>query len=126
MAPKRGSPTLRRAIGKRVRQIREEANQTQETLAWAAGISKASISRIEQGENLPSVPVIFALAAELGVTASDLVGFDLRQARLRLLDAARRGDGSAAQEVLKSLNLEADRAADPATERPAGKKHDRG
>jgi hypothetical protein len=70
--------------------------------------------------------VIFALAAELGVTASDLVGFDLRQARLRLLDAARRGDGSAAQEVLKSLNLEADRAADPATERPAGKKHDRG
>ena len=113
MAPKRGSPTLRRAIGKRVRQLREDAKQTQETLAWAAGISKASMSRIEQGENLPSVPVLFALARELGVTASDLIGFDLRHPRLRLLDAARRGDASVAQEVFEGLGLGASLEHEP-------------
>jgi hypothetical protein len=39
---------------------------------------------------LPSIPVVFALARELGVEAMDLVGFDLRQPRAQLLDAARR------------------------------------
>ena len=78
---------------------------TQEALAWASNIPKLHLSRIEGGESLPSIPVVFALARELGVEAMDLVGFDRRQPRARLLDAARRNDRAQVREALNRLGL---------------------
>jgi transcriptional regulator with XRE-family HTH domain len=78
---------------------------TQEALAWASNIPKPHLSRIEGGESLPSIPVVFALAKELGVEAMDLVAFDLRQPRVQLLDAARRNDRAQVREALRLLGL---------------------
>ncbi len=105
MAPRRGSASLRRALGVRIRKVREEAGRTQESVAWAIDVSNALLSRIESGENLPSVPVLFALAKELGVAVVDLVAFDMRDPRARLLDAIRRGDNETFAAVTKSLGF---------------------
>lgn len=78
---------------------------TQEALAWACEIPKAHLSRIENGERLPSLPVIFALAKELRVEAMDLLALDARKPRVQFLDAVRRRDRSRIREALKRLGL---------------------
>lgn len=80
---------LARAIGARVRMLREERGVTQESVAWACDLSKPYLSLVESGKRLPTLPVITAIASELGVHAVDIVGFDLRNPRLRNLDASR-------------------------------------
>jgi transcriptional regulator with XRE-family HTH domain len=105
VASRAGSPSLTRRLGARINALREEAGLTQESVAWACGIPKAHLSRIEHGERLPSIPVLFALAKQIGVEPVDLVGFDLRKPRAALLEAARRGDGEAARLALKRLGL---------------------
>ena len=100
-----GPPLLLRKIGARIRALREETGLTQEAVAWACDIPKAHLSRIERGERLPSLPVVFALAKELGVEAVDVIGFNTRLTRVRLLDAARRGDQRSVRDALKRLGL---------------------
>ena len=78
---------------------------TQEALAWATEIPKPHLSRIEHGDRLPSLPVIFALAKELHVEPVDLVGFQTRKPRTGLLDAVRREDRGAVRAALKRLGL---------------------
>lgn len=78
---------------------------TQETLAWACEIPKAHLSRIERGDRLPSLPVIFALAKELRVEAMDLMALDARKPKVQLLDAIRHHDRGKVREVLKRLGL---------------------
>ncbi len=105
MPSRAGQPSLLRKIGARIRALREETRKTQETVAWACDIPKAHLSRIERGERLLSLPVVFLLARELGVDAADLIGFNTRSPRVRLLDAARRGDREGVREALKRLGL---------------------
>jgi len=94
---------LRRRLGARIRALREEAGLTQESVAWACEIPKGHLSRIESGDRLPSLPVVFTLAKELGVEAVDIVGFETRKPRTGLLDAARRHDRKALREAVKRL-----------------------
>ena len=105
MASRAGSPSLARRLGARIHALREEAGVTQEAVAWGSGIPKAHLSRIESGERLPSIPVLFALAKELGVEAIDLLGFETRKPRVGLLDEIRRGDGDAVRSTLKRLGF---------------------
>ena len=105
MASRLGSPSLTRKLGARIRGLREEAGVTQESIAWACDIPKAHLSRIESGERLPSIPVLFAIAKQLRVEAMDLVAFDLRKPRMALLDAARCGDADRVGAALKRLAL---------------------
>jgi transcriptional regulator with XRE-family HTH domain len=104
VAPRAGKPSLARKLGARVRALREEVGLTQEAVAWACEIPKAHLSRIESGQRLPSVPVLFALAKELRVDAMDIVGFDLRRPGPALLDAARRGDRTGVLAALSRLS----------------------
>lgn len=105
MAPKRGNPAFRRKIGARIRQLRAESGRTQESVAWACGIAKAMLSRIESGENLPSVPTLVLIAKELGVHPASILAFDMRDARVRLLEAARKKDARAALAALDQLGV---------------------
>ena len=50
------------------------------------------MSQIEAGKRLPSVPVLGRIAKLLGVQMADIIGFDLTEPRLALLDAVRRDD----------------------------------
>src|SRR4051812_3568431 len=87
-----GTASLARRLGARIRALRKEADITQERLAWDCDLDKGYLSQVEAGKRVPSVPVLFALAARIGVEAADLVAFPVARPRLRLLEAARRKD----------------------------------
>jgi transcriptional regulator with XRE-family HTH domain len=72
--------------------LRAEAAITQERLAWDSDLDKGYVSQVEAGLRVPSLPALATLAKTLGVTIADVVGFDVRSVRLRMLDAMRRGD----------------------------------
>jgi len=91
--PRRPGPaTLARRLGARIRELRAQSRLTQEKLAWACDLDKGFLSQVESGKRMPSVPVLFVLARELGVEVADIVALDKKNPRLRLLDAARRLD----------------------------------
>lgn len=56
----------REALGNRIRQAREEAGLTQEALAARAGIGRATLVRIEKGEQSPRYRTLVSLAEALG------------------------------------------------------------
>lgn len=58
---------MRKEIGFRVKQARENANLTQEKLAEKAGVSTSFISRLENGNALPSLDRLYMLADVLDV-----------------------------------------------------------
>jgi transcriptional regulator with XRE-family HTH domain len=49
---------------------------TLERLAWECDLAKPFVWQIEAGRRLPSIPVLFVLAARLGTKASVLLDFD--------------------------------------------------
>ena len=63
----------RRTIGERVRRYRESAGLTQKGLARAADIGRATLVRLENGEQSPRFKTLKALAEVLGMEAQDLL-----------------------------------------------------
>jgi len=61
------------ALATLIRRRREERNTTQEQLAFDAGITSSSLSRIERGRSNPSWTTVRRLAAALGLSLSELV-----------------------------------------------------
>lgn len=60
-------------IGKFISELRKEKNLTQEQLAEKIGVTQKSVSRWETGKNMPDISILQPLAAELGVTVSELL-----------------------------------------------------
>lgn len=58
-------------IGRNVRRLRGRDKQA--TVARACGVSQSTIARIEQGQRLPAVDLLLALADYFGVTMDALV-----------------------------------------------------
>ena len=56
----------RETLGTRLRQLRESAEMTQEDLAAAAGVGRATIARIESGEQSPRYATLQSIARGLG------------------------------------------------------------
>jgi len=83
-----GAPVAREAdarrLGRRMHELRARRGWTQDTLADRAGVSKAMISKVERGENNPTLVVAAKIAAALGLTMSQLIGADERRRALRL------------------------------------------
>jgi transcriptional regulator with XRE-family HTH domain len=63
---------LLRALGARVRRLREAKSWTQEVLAERADLDRSYIAGIEAGLRNPSVKAAAKLARGLGVTLSEL------------------------------------------------------
>ncbi len=61
-------------ISKRVQDRRRFAGLTQDQLAEAAGVSKETLSRIENARTQPSLTVLNELAAAMDCRLRDLVG----------------------------------------------------
>jgi DNA-binding XRE family transcriptional regulator len=81
-------PLWREVLGRRLRVLRQEQQETLAKTAARAGISPQYLSEIERGRKEPSSEMIAALAGALGTTLIDLteqVAGDLRrpQALLR-------------------------------------------
>lgn len=62
-------------LGKKLKQIRLEADLSQEMVAERAGLDRTYVSGIERGVRNPSLRNIEKLAKALKVTVSDLVDF---------------------------------------------------
>ncbi|MEV8635386.1 helix-turn-helix transcriptional regulator [Streptosporangium sp. NPDC051023] len=60
-------------IGERIRYWREKKQRKQAAVAGLCGITEEYLSQIERGLKIPSLPVLHALAAELGVPVSALL-----------------------------------------------------
>ena len=63
----------RKAIGARIRKLRESAGLTQETLAHAANIGRVTLVRIEIGAQSPRIETLVSLARALGRPTQELL-----------------------------------------------------
>lgn len=61
------------AFGAAVREERTHQAISQEALAHLAGIERSHMGKIERGEHIPSLPLIFKIAAALECGATDLM-----------------------------------------------------
>jgi len=82
-------PLWREVLGRRLRVLRQDQDETLAETAGRAGISPQYLSEIERGRKEPSSEMIAALAGALGTTLTDLteqVAGDLhrQQALIRL------------------------------------------
>jgi transcriptional regulator with XRE-family HTH domain len=81
---------LAEKIGRRIRDLRQAINITQEKLAYEAGLrSKGHLSGVENGLVLPTLPTLVLLANRLGVDLLDLLTFPEDSERQRLVDLTR-------------------------------------
>ncbi len=64
--------SVSKKIGKRVKELRERKNITQEDLALVAGLNRAYIGYIERGERNPSTETVSKIARALKVNLSEL------------------------------------------------------
>lgn len=65
--------TLIEIFGRNVRQARKDKGWTQEQLAFEAGVKRAYLSEVENGQRNVSLDVVEKLSQALGVTASALM-----------------------------------------------------
>jgi len=63
----------RRAVGYRIRQVREHHNLSQRQLCERTGIDIATYSRIEQGHSSPKLDTLIRIADAIGVDLAELV-----------------------------------------------------
>ena len=60
-------------FGEFLKIAREKAGMTQEGLAFAAGLDRTYISRLERNKNSPTLNTLLLLGDALGVPASTLI-----------------------------------------------------
>ena len=65
--------TLIETFGRNVRQTRKERGWTQEQLAFEAGVKRAYLSEVENGQRNVSLDVVEKLAKALGVAPEILM-----------------------------------------------------
>ena len=59
---------LRHAVGRRLRELRQEAGKSQERLAAEAGLHRTFSGKLERGESAATVESIAAFCSALGIT----------------------------------------------------------
>ncbi len=68
-------------IGKKITEVREDRNLSQERLATKAHISKAFICQVEKGQKKPRLETLVSIAEALDTTVDTLLGNASRNAR---------------------------------------------
>ena len=89
--PRRKTPTpLASALGRRIRQLREEAGLTIEKLAFESDVrSKGHLSSLEKGLVMPTVATLASLAERLEVLVADIVNDPEAGDRQKLIELSR-------------------------------------
>lgn len=63
------------ALGKRIRQLREEKKISQTELGNLCEIERSNMNRIESGNTNPSSYLLYQIAQKLGVEPNELLNF---------------------------------------------------
>lgn len=71
---------LATVVGRRLREARDRATLTQAALAEEVGIEPDTVSRMERGTRIPSLPMLARLARALDTTVSALTETDEERA----------------------------------------------
>jgi len=79
---KRGRPVgatsfdadIARAFGAAVRSLRNERGISQESLANLADIERSHMGKVERGEHMPTLVIVFKIARGLGCGAAEVMG----------------------------------------------------
>lgn len=66
----------KKVIGHRISSLRKEKGITQKELAERLCVTDKSVSKWETGVHFPDIAIIEKLAYELGITSSELLGFE--------------------------------------------------
>ncbi|QLB42588.1 helix-turn-helix transcriptional regulator [Mannheimia pernigra] len=61
------------AFGRAIRQLRKQKNLSQEELGFEADLQRIYVSKLELGQQQPSITTIFKLAKGLGCSATELI-----------------------------------------------------
>ena len=64
---------IKKKFGQNLRAIREFMGFSQEDLAYAAGIDRSYVGKMERGEANPSIEKLYLLAKTLGCSPKDLI-----------------------------------------------------
>lgn len=64
---------LAQAFGAAVRAVRSEQGMAQESLAHRAGIERSHMGKIERGEHMPTLAIIFKIAGALECSTATLM-----------------------------------------------------
>lgn len=76
----------RQVLGLRIKELREKAKMTQDTLAELVGIDPKHLSRIENGRNYPSLETLERLIYNLDVNFEDIFNFEHITSREQLIN----------------------------------------
>ena len=76
--PKRGAKGEVYHVADQIRFYRRQEGLTQEQLAEAMGVSVAAVSKWEQGQSLPEIPMLMELADFFDLSVDALLGYRLR------------------------------------------------
>lgn len=68
---------LQKAIGKRIKQLREKKNITQVELAHLCDFDKPNMNRLEAGNTNPTLYTLLKIATNLDVSLTELVELEL-------------------------------------------------
>lgn len=66
------------ALGKAIRQLRDQRGVSQEALAYEAGVTSGTLSLIERGLSNPTWGTVKGIAAALDVSVADLAKLSLK------------------------------------------------
>jgi transcriptional regulator with XRE-family HTH domain len=106
--PRRRRPDpLAQQVGKRIRELREEADLTLEKLGWSEDeeerSGKGHLSNLERGLAVPTVKTLQVLADRLGVALVDLVNFPASNNRAKLIEFTRKMPAGTVKRLLKEV-----------------------
>ncbi len=73
------------SIGRTIKELRQKKGITQENLSDALHVSVQTVSRWENGVNVPDLSVLPELAVYFKVTADDLLGFERKDTMEKLI-----------------------------------------
>jgi transcriptional regulator with XRE-family HTH domain len=111
-------------LGPRLRRVREQRGTTLSEVAEQTGISKSTLSRLENGQRRPSLELLLPLAAAYRVPLDDLVGApEIGDPRIRL--KARRVNGRTVVPLTRPGGIQAWKIIIPASQtKPNPRTHD--
>ncbi len=103
MKPKKADTAAHVAhvVGSSLREIRRSQGHSLDTLAAASGVSRAMLGQIETGKSVPTITVLWKVAAALGVPVAQLI----TDPEASLFTVTRRSDGNGASLDEKALHI---------------------